>query len=171
MASSLELNLVRHVRIVAYLILGAAFFMPIADFFFSVWPVQRELAYRYGAVTLMASTVSQLVLTLLFIYALALLAEDRKIIAACGIAGVLIAAILVVSFGAFAMDAWELRRRLEGAPLLRMETATLQAALKIVSYAAVCVVFTISARRALTTPKDNRERGANSGSRATNTAE
>ena len=150
MISSAPNSLVRHLRVPGYLFLGIAMVLPVLDFLLSVYPLRpATVVWRFGAVGLLSSAVGAPLLILFFIFALALFAGDRKVIMTVGIISAMIALVLIGGSGAFALDALQMRRRVQAAAQEKFTMASVQAMLKLILEGIAGIVLAVSAFRVL----------------------
>ena len=104
MISSAAQNLAQRLRAPGYIILGIAMILPILDFIVSTIPLKpTTVVWRFGAFGLLSSAIGAPLLVLLLIYALALLAGDRKVMILVAVLAALIALTLIGGSGAFAL--------------------------------------------------------------------
>ena len=150
MLTAAQLPLIRRFRLPGYLILGGALLLPVLDLITSLTPMLPSgVAWRYGAAALLATSVSALLLVLLFLYAIALFAGDRHIVLACSVFAALLGVLLLVSTPLFALDALQLRRRYDGDAAARMVVASLQVVFRLVFQGVSALIFAVSAYRTL----------------------
>ncbi|MEP6732006.1 MAG: hypothetical protein ABJE10_15270 [bacterium] len=143
-------SLARRLRAPGYLFLGIAMVLPLLDLLVSVYPLRLgTVVWRFGAVGLLSSAIGAPLLVLFFIFALALFAGDRRVIVTVGVISVLIALLLVASTGSFALDALQMKRRVQAAAQERFMMASMQAMLKLILEAISAIVLALSSFRAL----------------------
>jgi hypothetical protein len=116
---------------------------------------------------LLSSAVGAPLLVLFFIFALALFAGDRKVVIAVGVIAALIALLLISGAGSFALDALQMKRRVQAAAQERFMMASMQAMLKLVLESITAIVLAFSALRTLKKAKvvalpRNEKRGSSS---------
>ena len=154
MISSAPNSLVRHIRVPGYLFLGIATVLPLLDLLISVYPLRpATVVWRFGAVGLLSSAIGAPLLVLFFVFALAVFAGDRKIITTVGIVSVIIALMLIAGSGSFALDALQMKRRVQEAAQQKFMMASVQALLKLLLEAASAIVLAFSAFRTLARAK------------------
>ena len=149
MTPSAPNSLARLLRAPGYLFFGIAILLPVLDLLVSVYPIRLgEVVWRFGAVGLLSSAVGAPLLVLFFVFALALFAGDRKVIVTVGVIAALVALLLVAGTGSFALDALQMKRRVQAAAQQRFMLASMQASLKLLVEAVCAIVLTVSAFRA-----------------------
>ena len=154
MISSAPNSLVRHLRVPGYLFLGIATVLPLLDLLISVYPLRpATVVWRFGAVGLLSSAIGAPLLVLFFVFALAVFAGDRKIIITVGIISAIIALVLIGGAGAFALDALQMKRRVQEAAQQRFTMASIQAMLKLLLEGGAAIVLAFSAFRTLARAK------------------
>jgi hypothetical protein len=123
--------------------------LPLIDLIMSVMPLRPSVVvWRFGAVGLFASAVGAPLLILFFIYALAVALGDRKAIVFCGSVAAVMSVLLVTGAGAFALDALQMKARVQPVAMQRFYMASMQALLKLGLQAIAALVLTVSAFRA-----------------------
>jgi hypothetical protein len=147
-------SLARHLRVPGYLFFGIAMILPVLDLLVSVYPIRLDtVVWRFGAVGLLSSAIGAPLLVLFFVFALALFCGDKKVIMTVGIVASLIALLLVAGTGSFALDALQMKRRVQAAAQQRFMMASAQAMLKLMLEAISAVVLAISAFRTMNKAK------------------
>ena len=140
--------LVRRLRAPGYLILGIAMVLPLLDLLVSVMPLKpTTVVWRFGAVGLLSSAIGAPLLILFFIFVLAFLAGDRKIVALCAALAAVIALIMIAGAGTFALDALQMKRRVQEAAQARFLLASAQAMMKLGLEGLASLVLAVSAFR------------------------
>jgi hypothetical protein len=140
----------RHLRVPGYLFFGIAMILPMLDLLVSVYPIRLgTVVWRFGAVGLLSSAIGAPLLVLFFIFALAVFAGDRKVILTVGVVSALIALLLIAGTGSFALDALQMKRRVQAAAQQRFMMAAMQAMLKLILEAISAIVLAIAAFRTL----------------------
>jgi hypothetical protein len=143
-------SLARRLRVPGYLFFGIAMILPVLDLLVSVYPIRLDtVVWRFGAVGLLSSAIGAPLLILFFVFALALFAGDRKVIVTVGVLSALIALLLVAGTGSFALDALQMKRRVQAAAQQRFMLASAQAMMKLILEAISAVVLAITAFRTL----------------------
>jgi hypothetical protein len=143
-------SLARHLRVPGYLFFGIAMILPLLDLLVSVYPIRLgTVVWRFGAVGFLSGAIGAPLLILFFIFALALFAGDRKVIMTVGVVAALIALLLVAGTGSFALDALQMKRRIQAAAQQRFVMVAMQAMLKIILQAISAIVLSITAFRTL----------------------
>ncbi|MDB4888704.1 MAG: hypothetical protein JWL61_559 [Gemmatimonadetes bacterium] len=143
-------SLARHLRVPGYLFFGIAMILPLLDLLVSVYPARLgTVVWRFGAVGLLSSAIGAPLLVLFFIFALALFVGDRKVIVTVGVVAALIALLLVAGTGSFALDALQMKRRVQAAAQQRFMMASMQAMMKLILEAISAIVLSITAFRTL----------------------
>ena len=150
MISSAPNSLVRHLRAPGYLILGIAMVLPLMDLLVSVMPLRpATVVWRFGAVGLLSSAIGAPLLILFFIFVLAYLSGDRKIVAVCAALAAVIALVMIAGAGTFALDALQMKRRVQEAAQSRFLLASAQAMVKLGLEGLASLVLAVSAFRTL----------------------
>jgi hypothetical protein len=109
-------SLARHLRVPGYLFFGIAMILPVLDLLVSVYPIRLDtVVWRFGAVGLLSSAIGAPLLVLFFVFALAVFCGDKKVIMTVGVVASLIALLLVAGTGSFALDALQMKRRVQAA--------------------------------------------------------
>jgi hypothetical protein len=162
-------SLARRLRVPGYLFFGIAMILPILDLLVSVYPIRLgTVVWRFGAVGLLSSAIGAPLLVLFFIFALALFLGDRRVVLTVGIVASLIALLLVAGAGSFALDALQMKRRVQEAAQQRFMMASMQAMLKLILEGISAIVLAISAFRTvnskLKAPAATRTESRSSGS-------
>lgn len=145
---------VRRLRAPGYVILCIAMVLPLVDMFMSVMPMKPAMvAWRFGTVGLFASAVGAPLLVLFLIYVLALSVGDLKVVVVCGAVAALLALLLIGGTGTFALDALQMKARVQAAGLPRFYTASAQAVIKLILQGIASVVLAISIFRTVRNPR------------------
>jgi len=139
-------SLARHLRLPGYLFFGIAMILPMLDLLVSVYPI------RLGTVV-WSSAIGAPLLVLFFIFALSVFLGDRKVIITVGVIASLVALLLIAGTGSFALDALQMKRRVQAAAQQRFMLASMQAMLKLILESISAIVLAISAFRALSKAK------------------
>ncbi|MEO8338002.1 MAG: hypothetical protein ABI664_23715 [bacterium] len=162
-------SLARHLRVPGYLFFGIAMILPILDLLISVYPLRLgTVVWRFGAVGLLSNAIGAPLLVLFFIFALAVFSGDKRVIATVGVIAALIALLLVAGAGSFALDALQMKRRVQAAAQQRFMMASAQAMVKLVAEGVSAIVLAYSAfrvlnrKRILTSPRTAKSRGTGS---------
>jgi hypothetical protein len=147
-------SLARHLRLPGYLFFGIAMILPMLDLLVSVYPIRLgTVVWRFGAVGLLSSAIGAPLLVLFFIFALSVFLGDRKVIITVGVIASLVALLLIAGTGSFALDALQMKRRVQAAAQQRFMLASMQAMLKLILESISAIVLAISAFRALSKAK------------------
>ena len=126
-------SLARYLRAPGYLFFGLAMLLPVLDLMITVYPWHiGQVVWRFGAVGLLSSAVGAPLLVLFFIFALALFAGDRKVVIAVGVIAALIALLLISGAGSFALDALQMKRRVQAAAPNPLRMSSMTAVTKLV---------------------------------------
>lgn len=143
----------RRIRVPGYLFLGIAMILPILDLLVSVYPIRLgTVVWRFGAVGLLSSAIGAPLLVLFFIFALAVISGDRRVITAVAIVAAIIALLLVAGTGSFALDALQMKRRVQEAAQQRFMMASGQAMLKMILQGISAIVLAVTALRMIKKP-------------------
>jgi hypothetical protein len=147
-------SLARRLRVPGYLFFGIAMILPVLDLLVSVYPIRLgTVVWRFGAVGLLSSAIGAPLLVLFFIFALALFLGDRRVIITVGVVASLIALLLVAGAGSFALDALQMKRRVQEAAQQRFMMASMQAMLKLILEGISAIVLAIAAFRIVSNKK------------------
>jgi hypothetical protein len=142
--------LVRRLRAPGYLILGIAMVFPLLDLLVSVLPLRpATVVWRFGAVGLLSSAIGAPLLILFFIFVLAYFSGDRKVMVVCAAIAALIALLMIGMGGTFALDALQMKRRVQAAAQPKFLMACAQAMLKLGAEGLAALVLAVSAFRTL----------------------
>ena len=142
--------LVRRLRAPGYLILGIAMVLPLLDLVVSVNPFRPStVVWRFGAVGLLSSAVGAPLLVLFFVFVLAYFSGDRKVMILCTALAALIALLMIGGAGTFALDALQMKRRVQAAAQPRFIMASVQAMMKLALEGLAALVLAVSAFRTL----------------------
>lgn len=148
MTAIVPVDLLRRVRTPGYVILGVSALLPLLDFAMAVMPVRIDsVAWRFGAFGLIAGAIAAPLLILLFLYVLALLLGDRKVVKTVGIVCAILTVFFIVAAGAFALDTLQMRARVQATAMNRFYLASAQAMLKLAISGFCSGVLAVSAFR------------------------
>ena len=140
--------IVRRLRVPGYLILGIAMVLPLLDLLVSVMPLRPStVVWRFGAVGLLSSAIGAPLLILFFTYVLAYLSGDKKVVVMCAVLAGLIALLMIAGAGTFALDALQMKRRVQEAAQSRFLLASAQAMVKLGLQGLASLVLAVSAFR------------------------
>jgi hypothetical protein len=146
MISPAPVGLVRRLRVPGYLILAIALVFPLADLFVQTMPLKpTQVVWRFGAMGLLSGAVGAPLLILFLIYVLALMAGDRKVVFVVIAVSAVLALVLLGGSGAFALDALQMKRRVQPAAQPRFSVAAAQAMAKLLLQGLASVVLAASA--------------------------
>ena len=141
---------IRRLRAPGYLILGIAMVLPLVDLVMSLSPLRpTTLMWRFGAVGLLASAIGAPLLVLFLVYVLAYFAGDRKVMIVCGVVAAVFALLMIAGSGTFALDALQMKRRIQAAAQSRFLLASAQAMFKMGLQGLASLVLAVSAFRTL----------------------
>jgi hypothetical protein len=139
----------RRLRTPVYLVLGCALLFAIVDFILAVAPLQLgNVMWRFGAVGLSANAVVTPLVIASLLYALSIVSEDRGILMAVGILAALFAFYLLIASGSFALDALQMRSRVNPAAKDKFVVASAVAGVKLVVECVISLLLAIGAFRA-----------------------
>ena len=142
--------LVRRLRAPGYLILGVAMVLPLLDLFVTLMPFRpATVMWRFGAVGLLSSAIGAPLLVLFLVFALAYFCGDRKIMILCAVLAALVALLMILGAGTFALDALQMKRRVQEAAQTKFLVASGQAMLKLGLEGLAALVLTVSIVRTL----------------------
>ena len=131
------------------MLLGIALILPIVDLIAQIWPLRpATVVWRFGAVGLMSSAVGAPLVLLFLIFAIALAANDRKVMVFVGVVTAIFVLLLVSGMGAFALDALQMKRRVQEGAQPKFLLAAAQALMKLGLQSIASLVLAISAFRA-----------------------
>jgi hypothetical protein len=140
----------RRLRLPAYAFLGATLVFQVADYALGLLPLQFDLiTWRYASLGTCANIVGNVLLLLLLIYAVSLLNADRSAMLIVGVLSLFSALFLFGATGMFALDAIQLRSKVEATGLRTFDFATGQALVKLFIEAILSALFAFSAFRSL----------------------
>jgi hypothetical protein len=141
---------IRRLRTPGYLIFVIAMVLPLVDLLVSLAPLRpTTLLWRFGAVGLLASAIGAPLLVLFLIFVLAYFSGDRKVMIVCTAIAALIALVMIVGAGSFALDALQMQRRIPAAAQSRFITASAQALFKLGLQGLAALVLAVSSFRTL----------------------
>src|SRR4051812_17278220 len=107
---SMSAAAIRLIRVPAYLILSMAMILPLLDYANGLVPFQLgDAIWRFGAVSLIASYAVATTVQLFFLYVVAVLAGDRKVLYLLAGIAILAAVALLGSSGMYGLDALQAR--------------------------------------------------------------
>jgi hypothetical protein len=104
--------------------------------------------WRFAAVGILSSAIAAPLLVLFLMFVLALMAGDRKVLIAIGVLASLIALLLIGGSGSFALDALQMKRRVQEAAQTKYMIGSAQALLKLFVQTLSAIVLAVSAFRA-----------------------
>lgn len=140
---------IRRFRTPAYLIFTLAAILPIVELILAVSPVKpTQVMWRFGAVGLFASAAAAPLIILLLVYGVALLSEDRVVLYVIGSLAGFAAAVLIISSGAFTLDALQMKRQVNAPAMTKFAIASVQAFVKLLLQGLAAAVLSVSAFRA-----------------------
>jgi len=138
---------IQRVRVVAYLVLGAAVVFPIVENVGTLLAAPSAGApWRFGAIGSMSTIVTASLIGLLLILVTSLIARDRWITIAVGVVSALLALCALVAIVLFVLDAIQVRGRVQPALRNRFDFA---AALAMARLLFTTIVSAVLARIAL----------------------
>ena len=147
-------HLARRLRVPGYIILGLAMVLPLMDFVLSVMPMRLgTVAWRFGAIGLFASAVTAPLLLMFLVYALAVMVEDRKVAILIGVLSLVLALTALASSGAFALDALQMKGRVQPQAFERFRLASVQAVVKLILEGVAALVLAASVFRTVRSVK------------------
>jgi hypothetical protein len=131
----------------SFLLMTAAF--QVADFILGATPAHPELVtWRFGLTGIAANSVGNLLLLVLLAFMIALVAGDRIVLQLVGIAGGLIAVLLLIGAVSFGLDSVQLRPRSDSQAAQRFAVVAGMALIKLVAESVLALFFAITALRA-----------------------
>lgn len=141
---------VRRLRAPGYLIFGIAMVLPLLDLFVSLIPLRpATVMWRYGAVGFLSSAISVPLLMIFLVYALAYFSGDRKTMILCAILATVITLLMIGGAGTFALDALQMKRRIQEAAQPRFMLTSGMALVKLVLEGLAALVLAVSVFRTL----------------------
>ena len=157
-------DLIRRLRAPAYLIMAVTSILPLVDLLMAISPMHfGTVMWRFGAVGLISSAVGAPLLVLTLVYALALLSGDRKVVITVGIIAAILALLMLVGAGSFALDALQMKGRVNPAALDKFKGASALALVKLIVMGAASIVLAASAFRSTKLMKREPVRAARPG--------
>jgi hypothetical protein len=150
MQQSPTTDLVRLIRIPAYVVLAVVLIAYTSDFILAVVPLRLDVVqWRFGAIGTLSNAASAPLLILLLILAVAALAGDRRILGTVGILSALATVLLLVCAADFTLDTLQMRARLAPGQALRFAAASGQSLMKLVLQAIAGAVLARGAWKVL----------------------
>jgi hypothetical protein len=148
MATVAARDILRPLRLPAYTFLGLTILLQGADFLLTVAPFRPSaVMWRFSALAGASSNVGNILLLLLLLYVFALLLQDGAGLATVvGLTSVL-AIVLFLAGAAFALDALQLRSRVDSQVVQRFDVAAAEAILKFIAQGVVSILMAVSALR------------------------
>ena len=141
-------DLIRRLRAPAYLIMAVTSILPLIDLLMAISPMHfGTVMWRFGAVGLISSAIGAPLLVLVLIYALALLSGDRKVVITVGIIAAIIAVLMIGGAGSFALDALQMKSRVNPVALDKFKGASALALVKLLVMGVSAIVLAVSAFR------------------------
>lgn len=141
-------DLIRRLRAPGYLIMAVTSILPLIDLFMAISPMHPgTVMWRFGAVGLISSAVGAPLLVLTLVYALALLCGDRKVVITVGVIAAVVALLMILGAGSFALDALQMKGRVNPAALDKFKGASALALVKLVVMGIAAIVLAVSAFR------------------------
>jgi hypothetical protein len=141
-------DLVRRLRAPGYLIMAVTSILPLIDLLMAISPMHfGTVMWRFGAVGLVSSAIGAPLLVLVLVYALALLCGDRKVVVTVGVIAAIIAVVMLLGAGSFALDALQMKGRVNPAALDKFKGASALALVKLVLMGISAIVLAVSAFR------------------------
>ncbi|MEP7001468.1 MAG: hypothetical protein ABI969_13370 [bacterium] len=150
MPTSVNREFLRRLRLPAYAFLGSTLVFQIADFVLGLVPFQFELiTWRFASLGTCANIVGNVLLLILLIYAMSLMSADRPAMLIVGVLSLLSAVFLLGATGVFALDAIQLRSKVEPTGLQVFDFGTSQAVVKLFIEGILSALFAFSALRSM----------------------
>ena len=157
-------DLIRRLRAPGYLIMAVTSILPLIDLLMAISPMHPgTVMWRFGAVGLISSAIGAPLLVLTLVYALALLCSDRKVVIAIGVIATVIAVLMLVGAGSFALDALQMKGRVNPAALDKFKGASALALVKLVVMGIASIVLAVSAFRSAKLAKKETVRATRTG--------
>ena len=133
-------------RTPGYLILSVVAIMPLLDFVAGLWPMHlADSSWRFGAIGLFSSYAVGILAELFLMFALAVAANDRKVLVAIGTVAALLALALVASSASYALDALQTRARVTPDSFKRFDFVAVEGFVKLMLVLVSSVVLSRSA--------------------------
>lgn len=140
----------RRLRGPGYLILGLAVAIPLIELFLSVVPWHPGVVtWRFGTMGLTAAAIGTPLTGLLFVFALALLMDDRPVAWGVAVISAVIALVLIVGAGGFVLDALQVKARVKPEALRQFTLASAQALVKLLVEGVAATFLAIAAFRSV----------------------
>lgn len=148
MASTTPRDVLRPLRLPGYAFLGLTILLQTADFFINVAPFRpTAVMWRFSALGQASGSIGNALLLILLMYVFALLLQDSPALATVTALTALLALILFLSGAAFALDALQLRSRVDSQVVRRFDIASAEAIIKFVAQGVIATLMSISALR------------------------
>jgi hypothetical protein len=143
-------EILRPLRLPGYSFLGLTLLLQLADFFISTLPLRPSaVMWRFSMLGGASNAVGNILLLILLLFVFALLLGDRMALTViAGITAVL-AAILFLAGAAFALDALQLRSRVDATAVRRFDVASAEAIFKFFTQGVVAGLMSVSALRSM----------------------
>jgi len=126
-------NLSTRIRAPGYLILTIAAVTPLFDFAANVFPVHfADPSWRFGVLGLLGGFGMVIIVQLFFLFALAAMSNDRRVLITIGVIAALAAVLMLASSVSFSLDGLQTRARVNVQLLKRFDYAIVQGFSKLV---------------------------------------
>jgi hypothetical protein len=148
MAPSAPRDVLRPLRLPGYSFLAMTILLQTADFFIAIAPYRPEaVMWRFSALGQASGSIGNILLLVLLLYVFALLLQDTPALATVSAVTGLLALILFLAAAAFALDALQLRSRVESQIVRRFDIAAAEAMFKFVVQGVISGLMSLSALR------------------------
>lgn len=148
MASTTPRDVLRPLRLPGYSFLALTILLQTADFFITVAPFRpTAVMWRFSALGTASGSIGNALLLILLLYVFALLLQDSPALATVTGLTAFLALILFLSGAAFALDALQLRSRVDPQVVKRFDIAAAEAIIKFVAQGVIAALMSISSLR------------------------
>jgi hypothetical protein len=142
-------SLIRRIRGPGYLLFLSALILPLIDFLIQIYPYRMStVVWRFAAVATLSGAIAPPVLILFLIFVLATMSGDRKVLLTIGVVCSLLALLLIGSAGSFALDALQMKQRVQEAAQTKYLASAGQALFKLLVQTLCTIVLAVSSFRA-----------------------
>lgn len=143
-------DFLRRIRTPAYVFLLLTLLFQLVDFVSASTPLRIDsVVWRFATAGGVSNSAGNFLLLTLLIYTVALLYVDRRMLTFVGAVSAFLALMLLIGTGSFALDALQLRSRVDPSAIRHFDLASMQAFVKLAIESVVSAFFAISAFRAV----------------------
>lgn len=141
-------DVLRPLRLPGYSFLALTLLLQMTDFILSVIPLRpAAVMWRFATLGGASNTIGNVLLVILLLYVFALLLGDRPALAVISAVTAVLATILVLGGAAFALDAIQLRSRVDAAGVGRFDIISAEAIFKFLAQGVVAGLMSLSSLR------------------------